>query len=123
MNRETWRKVKSMTWQEADRLLHEIYDPEIEKTRAYAYKNAFACVFSALHQRFPDWDGQMLHSIAVDTVDFQRSFLTPEELIQQLYDDTGFDIRLKVEDQPLEYIGKGEDEDDQSVYFRESGDN
>lgn len=40
MNRETWRRVKSMTWQEADRLLHEIYDPV---TRTYSTEPYWVC--------------------------------------------------------------------------------
>lgn len=108
MNRETWRSVKSMNWMQADKVLRGLYEPEIERARLYAYKNAFACVFTALHDRFPDlMTGKMLHSIAVDTIDYTNSLSPPEELIEELCQATGFDVRQKVEDQPFDYIPKG----------------
>lgn len=108
MNRETWRSVKSMNWMQADKVLRGLYEPEIERARLYAYKNAFACVFTALHDRFPDlMTGQMLHSIGVDTIEYTNGIETPEELILKLNEETGFDIHQKVEDQPFDYIPKG----------------
>ena len=108
MNRETWRAVKKMNWQEAEKTIKEIYDPHIESARIYAYKNAFASVFTALHDRFPDlMTADMLHSIAVDTVAYTEGIEPPEELIEKLYQDTGFDIRLRTVDQPQQYIEKG----------------
>lgn len=104
MNREIWRQFKSLSWKDGEKLIRSIYDPEIESARIYAYKDGFADMFMALHKRFPEWDGQMLHSIAVDAVGYQRGLETPEELIEQIYAETGFDIRSSVEDQPFEYI-------------------
>lgn len=109
MNRETWRSVKSMSWQEAERAIRAIYDPEIEKAREFAYKNAFACVFTALHDRFPTMmTGDMLHSIGVDAVEYAQGLDTPEELIERLCEATGFDIRLRTDQQPQKYLPKEE---------------
>ena len=113
MNRETWRDVKRMNWMEAEKAIKAIYDPAIEEARIYAYKNAFASVFTALHDRFPDlMTGDMLHSIAVDTVAYTEGIEPPEELIEALYRKTGFDIRLRTDQQPQHYIPKGGNADD-----------
>ena len=108
MNREIWRSVKKMNWMEAEKELRAIYDPEIKNARVYAYKDAFSATFTALHDRFPElMTGQMMHSIAVDAVEYTRGVDSPEELIERLYQATGFDIRQRAEDQPFEYIEKG----------------
>lgn len=104
MNREIWRQCKALPWPKAEQILSDIVEDEKHKARVYAYKDAFACTFAALRKRYPDMDGQTLHSITVDAVEYQRGLETPEELIQQIFDDTGFDIRSRVEDQPFEYI-------------------
>lgn len=108
MNRETWRSIKRMNWQEAERAIRAVYDPEIIKAKEYALKDVFACVFTALYQRFPDtMTGDMLHSIAVDTMALHDGLETPEELIEELYQKTGFDIRLRTDEQPQKYVEKG----------------
>ena len=104
MNREIWRHCKMLPWPKAEKILSDIVADETHKAKVYAYKDAFACTFAALRKRYPDMDGQTLHSIAVDAVEYQRGLETPEELIQQIFDDTGFDIRSRVEDQLFEYI-------------------
>lgn len=107
MNRETWRAIKRLTWQEADRVLHEIYDPQFDKAKHYVAKSIFACVFTALHDRFPQLiTGDVLHSIAVDAVALNDGVDTPEELIDRLARETGFDIRLSTDEQPNTYIPK-----------------
>lgn len=109
MNRETWRWFKGLSYEEGDKLLNDIYGKEIYNERVYAYKDAFSRVFTALHRRHPEMDGNELHSIAVDAVELTHGIETPEELIVQLYEETGFDIRQRVEDQGLEYIPIGGD--------------
>ena len=107
VNREKWRALKSMNAVEGQKWLTDLVEGEADKAREYGSKAAFACIMMALHQRFPDWTGAFLFSIAKDAVDLSNEVLTPEEIMNDLYDETGFNIRVKTEDQPFEYIEKG----------------
>ena len=107
MNRDTWRAVKRLPWQEAEKYIRAVYDPEIIKTKEYTAKSVFACMFKAIYDRFPDiMTADVLHSIAVDAVEYNDGLLTPEELIEELYQKTGFDIRVRTDEQPQKYIEK-----------------
>lgn len=107
MNRETWHKIRKMSWQEADKLLKEIYDPYIARASEYAYNNAWVSMMLALSDRYPElMRPEILHSIAVDTLQYSTGIDTPTELAEQLLSKTGFNILERPEDSELPYVAK-----------------
>lgn len=99
MTRELWRSIKKLPWQEADKLIRQSYDPVYDHQLDYGMKEFMADLFTALHDRFPEiMTGDMLHSISADALEYKRGIEPPEELIVRLLEQTGFDIRLPVED-------------------------
>ena len=107
MTREMWRAIKKLSWQEADKLIKATYDPIYDHQIEYNMKKFMADLFTALHDRFPDlMTGDILHSISVDAMEYERGLETPEELIVKLNEKTGFNIHLQVEEQPNQYIPK-----------------
>lgn len=68
---------------------------ERDSIKRYAYNDAWASMFTALVNRFPDlMTGDMLHSIAADTIDIRNGIKPPEELIADLKERTGFDMSM-----------------------------
>ena len=108
MNRETWRQIRQMNWREADQMIRMVYDPLYNDQIQYNMKRFMAELFTALHDRFPDiMTGDILHSISADALELDHGIEPPEELIENLFQATGFDIRLRVEEQQNNYIPKG----------------
>lgn len=108
MNRETWHAIRKLSWREADVLIRQVYDPIYDQHLEYQVKRLMADFFSALVDRYPWMTGDLLHSVCVDALAYDQGVETPEELIEKLFDKTGFDIRLRVHEQPNEYIPKGD---------------
>ena len=106
MNRETWRTIRQLYWREADALIRQVYDPIYDQHLEYQVKRLMADFFTALVDRYPWMTGDLLHSVCVDALAYDQGIETPEELIVKLLDKTGFDIRLRVAEQPNNYIPK-----------------
>ena len=107
MTRELWRTIKRLSWQDADKLLKSVYEPHYEHLIEYNMKKFMADLFTALVDRFPEiMTGDILHSISVDAMEYERGIETPEELIVKLVERTGFNIHQPVEEQPQTYIPK-----------------
>lgn len=106
MNRETWRQVRKMPWQEAEKAIHSVYDPIVRQNVMYAHKNDFASFFTALHDRYPEMGHDEMLSIAQDVVEYANGLRleTPEELADRLVEAVGVDIRKKVEEHEFNYI-------------------
>ena len=114
MNRETLRWLKSLPMREFERAVNATVEDEIEKARAYHYNNAFASVFTAMHDRYPDiMTGDILHSIAVDTIAYVNGIDPPKELAERLREQTGFDVYQPPSKSSLNYIEKGQMNDNQ----------
>ena len=107
MNRETWRDIKRMNWQDAEKALHEVYDPYVTRASEYAYNNAWTSMMLALVDRFPGlMTAEILHSIAVDTLEISNGVDTPSMLADQLKERTGYDIMEATDESDLPYIPK-----------------
>ena len=109
----SWNRAQRRTLSRygiGEKRMHEEFEKEHNKTREYAYYNAWASMFMALVDRFPALTGADLHSIAVDTMEYVNGLETPQELAQRLLDRTGFDIREKPSDSELPYIEKAYEE-------------
>jgi len=109
MNRQTLREIKALPLREFERIVNEVIESETRKARAYAYNDAWASAFSALVDRYPEiMTGDVLHSIACDTVDYVNGVETASEVAAKLKERTGFDIYTPPHTDPdHEYIEKG----------------
>lgn len=108
MNRATLRWLKSLPMREFESAVNSTVEDEIEKARAFHYNNAFASVFTAIHDRFPDiMTGDILHSIACDTIAYINGIEPPKELAERLREQTGFDVYEPPSKSDLNYIDIG----------------
>lgn len=112
MNRETWHRIRKLSWKEADDMIRMVYDPVYNDHLEYQVKRLMADFFTALVDRFPWMTGDILHSVCVDALAYDQGVETPEELIINLLEKTGFDIRLRVHEQPNNYVPKEAKPDD-----------
>ena len=111
MNRQLLREIRSLPMRDFEKAVNATVEDEIEKARAYHYNNAFASVFTAIHDRFPDiMTGDILHSIACDTIAYINGIEPPKELAERLREQTGFDVYEPPSKSSLNYIEKGADE-------------
>lgn len=93
-----------------EQYMNEVYQKEHERTRAHSYKHAWVSMFLALCDRWPEiMTAEMLHSIAVDTIEYVNGIEPASELAVVLKDRTGFDIDEKPSESELKYISKGGD--------------
>lgn len=107
MNRETWRDIKRMNWKDAEKALHEVYDPFVHRASEYAYNNAWASMMLALADRFPAMmTREILHSIAVDTLEYSNGVDPPAVLAARLMERTGFNVLEATDESDLPYIPK-----------------
>lgn len=100
-NRATRREIS----RRGEALVNEVYDRELQKVRSHSYTHAWVSMFLALVDRF-GFDADMLHSIAVDTLEYTNGIEPAHELAEMLLERTGFDINEKPSESELEYIGK-----------------
>ena len=109
MNRQKLREIKNLPLREFERVVNQVIDDDRDSIRRFAYNDAWASMFTALVNRFPDlMTGDMRHSIAADTVDIRNGIKPPEELIADLKERTGFDMSVPPhEDETLKYIEVG----------------
>lgn len=112
MNREQLRSVQHLPAKQFYQVISNVVNEEVEKQRNYTFYNLAASMFTALRERFPAlMTGDMLHSVAVDTIRIANGIETPAELAARLKEDTGFDIYLPPsEEATLRYIKPEEDE-------------
>lgn len=93
MNREQLRSVQHLPAKQFYQVISNVVNEEVEKQRNYTFYNLAASMFTALRERFPAlMTGDMLHSVAVDTIRIANGIETPAELAARLKEDTGFDI-------------------------------
>lgn len=91
-----------------EQFMSDVYEREHEKVRAYAYVHAWSSVFLALTDRFPKlMTADMLHSIAVDTMEYVNGIEPASELAINLKERTGFDVHERPSESSLRYISKG----------------
>lgn len=108
MNREQLRSVQHLPAKQFYQVISNIVNDECARTRDYTFYNLATAMFTALRQRFPDaMTGDMLHSIAVDTIEIANGIETPSELAAALKAETGFDVYLPPSESELRYIEKG----------------
>ena len=87
--------------------MNDVFQKDYKKHMDYAYRHAWSSAFLALVDRFPEWDGNMLHSIALDTLEYANGIDTPAELAEKIKVRTGFDIELPPkQDTEHKYIPK-----------------
>ena len=97
-----------------EKYMNDVYERDHERTRAHAYTHAWASMFLALCDRFPEtMTADVLHSIAVDTLKYVNSIEPAHELAAQLKERTGFDIDEKPSESELTYIEKERTNEDQ----------
>lgn len=95
MNRQKLREIQNLPLREFERAVNQVIDDERDSIKRFAYNDAWASMFTALVNRFPDlMTGDMLHSIAADTIDIRNGIKPPEELIADLKERTGFDMSM-----------------------------
>lgn len=108
LNRKTRRELGR--YGIGEKWVKEEFEKQFVREKQFAYRNAWVSMMLALVDRFPDLrDADLLHSIAVDTLDYSNSFFTPAELEEMLMEKTGFDITERPEDSERLYIPKKED--------------
>ena len=100
-NRATRREIS----RRGEALVNEVYDRELQKVRRHSYTHAWVSMFLALVDRF-GFDANMLHSIAVDTLEYTNGIEPASELADILLERTGFDIEERPMDSKLKYIEK-----------------
>ena len=109
MNREQLRRVQHLPAAQFYQVIGNVVEEEVEKQKAFTFYNLATAMFTALRQRFPDvMTGEMMHSIAQDTVDISNGIETPSELDAKLLGETGFSCYEPPHESKLRYIQKGE---------------
>lgn len=109
MNRKTFRDIQHLPREQFDRVITSVVEEEVEKQKAYTFYNLATSMFTALRRRFPDiMTGEMINSIAIDTVDISNGLETPSELAAALKAETGFDVYAKPHEADFRYIEIGE---------------
>ena len=99
MNRAQLRSVQHLPAAQFYQVIGNVVEEEAKKRENFAYYNAWVSTFLALHDRWPDLiTGDMLHTIAVDTLEYINGLETPTELAEILLERTGFDIYKKPSD-------------------------
>lgn len=107
LNRQTRRELAHCG--KLEEFMNDVYQKEHEKTRAHAYTHAWVSMFLALCDRWPQvMTADMLHSIAVDTLEYTNGIEPASELAVILRERTGFDIDERPQESILNYIEKGE---------------
>lgn len=105
MNRQQLRQVQHLPAAQFYEVIANVVNDEVERARSYTFYSLAASMFTALRRRFPEMNGDVLHSIAQDTVDISNGIETPSELAAIIKEQTGFDIyKPPHEDETLEYI-------------------
>ena len=99
-----------------EQYMDEVYQEQYEKVRAHAYTHAWASMMLALVDRFPGlMTADMLHSIAVDTLEYTNGIEPASELGKKLLERTGFDIYERPSQSERQYIEKQESENEHGV--------
>lgn len=75
----------------AQKALEEQYDLVRTTTRTDAYNYAFSAMLLALHQ-IHGFGHKRIHAVAVKTIENINGSLCVTELIEQLKEETGFDV-------------------------------
>lgn len=108
MNREQLRRIQHLPADKFYAVIAEVVHDEAERQKQFTFYNLAASMFTALRQRFPDtMTGEMMHSIAQDTVDISNGLETPSELDAKLLEETGFSCYEPPHESKLRYIEKG----------------
>lgn len=109
INRQTIREIQHLPRKEFENVVNQVIRDETERARAFYFNLACTSMFTALINRYP-WmeNGDILHSIAVDTVDIANGIEPASELRALLLERTGFDVYEKPHESALNYIEKGE---------------
>ena len=90
-----------------EQYMTDVYEREHKKTRDYAYIHAWSSMFLALVDRFPWMTDDVLHSVAIDTIEYANGIEPAHELAAKLKERTGFDVLMPPsEDTEHSYIEK-----------------
>ena len=88
--------------------MKEEFEKGYRNAQNYAYRNAWTSMMLAICDRFPEYaNPDMLHSIAIDTMEYSDGLRPPAELEELLLEKSGFDITEKPEESVHRYIPKG----------------
>lgn len=105
MNRQQLRAIQHLPAAQFYTVIGNVVEEEVEKEKSYTFYNLATSMFTALRRRFPEMDGNTLHSIAKDTCDIANGIETPAELAAIIKAETGFDVYLPPsEETVLKYI-------------------
>lgn len=110
-NRDYWRTLKKMDWQTADRVFDEALDKQLRENRELYVKEAYASLFLALHEQYGFNKWQMMR-IAERTIGIVRDALCPEEIVMELLEKSGFDVRIRTDEYDYSDEPKGDAEGD-----------
>jgi hypothetical protein len=104
MNRKQLREVQHLPAAKFYDVIAAVVKDEVEREKSFTFYNLAASMFTALRRRY-NLNGDMLHSIAIDTIDISNGLETPSELAAILKEETGFDIyQPPHDDDSLTYI-------------------
>lgn len=109
MNRNMLRQIRSLPIRDFETAVNQVIADETKKVRGFAYNHGWACLFLAFIDRFPGLrNAVILHSVAVDTLEYMNGIEPAAELGAQLLERTGFDMYERPQDSALAYLPKGE---------------
>lgn len=109
MNRDTLRSIKALPMRQFEQVINEVLDEQIEKRAASKVNLFLVSFFLAFCDRYPEQaQADILHSIAVDTIEYTNGIEPASELIEVLKQRTGFDVYEPTKLSSLNYIPKGE---------------
>lgn len=109
MNRNTLRQIRALPIRDFENTVNQVIYDETQKAKAHAYNHGWACLFLAFIDRIP-WlkNAVILHSVAVDTLEYMNGIEPASELGAKLKERTGFDMYERPQDSDLPYLEKGE---------------
>lgn len=108
MDRDTLRKIKALPLRQFEQAMNDVAEEQIEKRSASKVNMFLTSFFLAFIDRYPDQArADILHSIAVDTLEYTNGIEPASELAAMLKERTGFDIYESTKESNLAYIPKG----------------
>lgn len=107
MNRETLRDLRKMPIRDFEKTVNQVFDEQIARTRQHSYNLAWTSMLLAMTDRYPElMTAEVIHSIAVDTLEYTNGIEPASELAAKLLERTGFDIYENTKQSKLKYIEK-----------------
>lgn len=109
MTRQKLREIKNLDIRKFEQVVNEYINEDVERKTASRVNLFLTSFMLAFIDRYPDQaTADILHSIAVDTVEYTKGIEPASELAARLLERTGFDIYEQPSKSTLNYIPKGE---------------